>query len=47
MALALTASKKDSVLNKEIDTGKENTDGYYWHYHPKPKNGGHVFFLFP
>jgi len=32
---------------KEIDAGKENTDGYYWHYHPKPKNGGHVFFLFP
>ena len=47
MALALTASKKDSVLNKEIDTGKENTKGFYWHYHPKPKNGGHVFFLFP
>ena len=47
MALALTASKKGSVLNKEIDTGKENTDGYYWHYHPKPRNDGHVFFLFP
>ena len=38
---------KDSVLNKEIDTGKENTNGYYWHYHPEPKNDGHVFFLFP
>ena len=47
MALALSASKKDCVLKSEIDKGKENTKGYYWHYHPEPKNDGHVFFLFP
>ena len=47
MALALSASKNYTVLNKEIDAGKENTKGFYWHYHPEPRNRGHVYFLLP
>ena len=46
MALALTASKKDCVLKSEIDKGKEDTKGYYYHYHENRTNRGHVFFLF-
>ena len=29
----------------EIDRDKENTPGYYYHYHPTPKNGAHIFFI--
>ena len=33
-------------IGPEIDLGKENTNGYYYHYHENRKNRGHVFFLF-
>ena len=26
--------------------GKENTKGYYWHYHTYNRKGGHVYYLF-
>lgn len=32
-------------VGPEIDSGKENTVGYYWHYHPYLKNGSHIFYL--
>ena len=30
----------------EIDTGKENALGYYYHYHTYNRNGAHIFCLF-
>ena len=47
MALALAASKNNYIGDSEVDKGKENTIGYYKHYHTNPRNGGHVFFLLP
>lgn len=44
---APSSESKYTVLNKEIDAGKENTKGFYRHYHPEPRNGGHVYFLLP
>ena len=32
-------------VGPEIDSGKENTVGYYWHYHPYLKNSSHIFYL--
>ena len=47
LALALTASADNSNLEPQIDKGKENVTGYYWHFHTNPKNDGHVFYLVP
>ena len=33
-------------LYPEIDNGKENTPGYYYHYHTYNRKGGHVYYLF-
>lgn len=33
-------------LYPEIDRGRSNTIGYYWHYHTYNRNGGYVFYLF-
>ena len=33
-------------IGPEIDAGKEDTKGYYYHYHENRTNRGHVFFLF-
>ena len=47
MVVAFTASGELTPVGPEIDRGKENTVGYYHHYHPynrTPK--AHVFFLF-
>ena len=42
LAFDLSVSKP---IGPEIDKGKENASGYYWHYHPNPKNGSHIFFI--
>ena len=49
-AVALAAGGRTGANNKnlypEIDKGKENTPGYYWHYHTYNRKGGHVYYLF-
>ena len=49
-AVALAAGgstgKNNKSLYPEIDKGKENTKGYYWHYHTYNRKGGHVYYLF-
>ena len=44
--LAKAAGGHIKPTQYEIDTGKENTLGYYWHYHTYNRSGGHVFYLF-
>lgn len=43
--LATTASGGKTPVGPEIDNGKINTVGYYWHYHLSQKNGSHIFYL--
>ncbi len=43
--LANKASKKGKAFGPEIDKGKENVLGYYYHYHPNPKTGSHIFYI--
>ena len=49
-AVALEAGGSIGNNNKslypEIDKGKENVKGYYWHYHTYNRKGGHVYYLF-
>lgn len=49
-AIARAAGGSSGANNKplypEIDKGKMFTRGYYFHYHPSNRNGGHVFFLY-
>lgn len=49
-AVAIAAGGSTGSNNKslypEIDKGKENTKGYYWHYHTYNRKGGHVYYLF-
>lgn len=49
-AVAIAAGGDSGSNNKqlyqEIDKGKENTPGYYYHYHTYNRQGGHVYFLF-
>ncbi len=49
-AVALAAGgstgKNNKSLYPEIDKGKENIKGYYWHYHTYNRKGGHVYYLF-
>ena len=49
-AVAIAAGGNSGYNNKslvpEIDSGKENTPGYYYHYHTYNRAGGHVYFLF-
>ena len=47
MAVAKAAYSNKKPVGPEIDKGKENTMGYYYHYHVyQRKKKGHVFFLF-
>ena len=41
-----TFGHNNKQLMPEIDSGKENTPGYYFHYHTYDRSGGHVYFLF-
>ena len=46
-AVAKAAYSNKSPVGPEIDKGKENVIGYYYHFHVyKRKKKGHVFFLF-
>jgi len=49
-AVARAAGGSTGANNKplyaEIDKGRKNTIGYYWHYNTYNRNGGHVFYLF-
>ncbi len=49
-AVALAAGGNVGANNKklfpEIDKGRENTPGYYYHYHTYNRKGGHVYYLF-
>ena len=49
-AVAIAAGGQTGHNNKslqpEIDRGKENTPGFYWHYHTYDRSGGHVYYLF-
>ena len=49
-AVALAAGgfsgHNNKLLIPEIDSGKENIPGYYYHYHTYDRSGGHVYFLF-
>ena len=46
-AVAKAAYSNKKPVGPEIDKGKENTMGYYYHYHVyQRKKKGHVFFLF-
>ncbi|MBR6052008.1 MAG: RHS repeat-associated core domain-containing protein, partial [Clostridia bacterium] len=46
-AVAKAAYSNKKPVEPEIDKGKENTIGYYYHYHVYGrKKKGHVFFLF-
>ncbi len=40
-----SCEKRKYPYGPEIDMGKEYVTGYYWHYHPNPKNGAHIFYL--
>ena len=41
-----TSGGNNKPLTYEIDKGKENTPGYYYHYHVQNHGRGHVFFLY-
>lgn len=47
VAIAAGGKSKDAknVIN-EIDKGKKNVPGHYYHYHTYNRQGGHVFYLF-
>ena len=49
-AVAIAAGGKTGRNNKqllpEIDKGKKNVPGYYYHYHTYNRKGGHVYYLF-
>lgn len=38
--------KNNKKLIPEIDKGKENVPGYYYHYYTYNRKGGHVYYLF-
>ena len=42
-----TTGYNNRELMPEIDAGKENTPGYYYHFHTYNRKGGHVYYLFP
>lgn len=45
--VAKAAYSNKSPVGPEIDAGKENVIGYYYHFHVfGRKKKGHVFFLF-
>ncbi len=45
--VAKAAGNNKTPIGPEIDKGKENTIGYYYHFHvAKKTKPGHVFFLF-
>ena len=49
-SVARVAGEKTGRNNKplpnEIDRGKENIKGYYYHFHTYNRKGGHVFYMF-
>ncbi len=40
-----TSKNATQVIN-EINKGKTNTPGFYYHYHTHDRSGGHVYYLF-
>ena len=38
--------RNNKPLPNEIDRGKENIKGYYYHFHTYNRKGGHVFYMF-
>lgn len=46
IAVGGSTGANNRTLCPEIDKGKVNTRGYYWHYHTYNRKGGHVFYLF-
>lgn len=34
------------IIINEIDGGKKNTIGFYWHYHVNRSNKAHIWYLF-
>jgi len=49
-SVAIAAGGRTGHNNKplfsEIDSGKENTPGFYYHYHTYNRSGGHAYYLF-
>ena len=43
--LAKKASIGNIPIGPQINKGKENIIGYYWHYHPNPRTGAHIFYI--
>lgn len=39
-------ARNNKPLPNEIDRGKENIKGYYYHFHTYSRKGGHVFYMF-
>ncbi len=35
----------DLSVSKPIGPERHGESGYYWHYHPNPKNGSHIFYI--
>lgn len=45
-AVAIAAGGTPKSVINEIDKGKQNTKGYYWHYHVNRQNKAHIWYLF-
>jgi len=45
-AVYLAAGGSPTNIINEIDIGKNNTKGFYWHYHIDRKNKAHIWYLF-
>ncbi len=45
-ALAIAAGGTPKSVICEIDKGKEDIKGYYWHYHVSRSNKAHIWYLF-
>ncbi len=46
LAAGGSSGKNNKKLVPEIDAGKKNTPGYYYHYHTYNRKGGHVYYMF-
>ena len=42
-----SGGQNNTPLYPEIDSGRVNAPGYYYHFHTYNRNGGHVYYLFP
>ena len=45
-AVAIAAGGTPKSVINEINKGKQNTKGYYWHYHVNRNHKAHIWYLF-